>query len=146
LDRKDSYGFFLEPVDVSAVPDYLTVIKQPMDFSTMKKKLQKGQYKHLSEFQTDFELICNNAKTFNPPDSIYHKQAGKLLSVGLRMIEREYPNVSEDPDDDDAGPVSKRHQKSNDVHIALVNNISDNDEDRCVSTHTLPVRMAMTWG
>ncbi len=31
LKQKDTWGFFIEPVDTSAVPDYLNVIKYPMD-------------------------------------------------------------------------------------------------------------------
>ncbi len=31
IKAKDTWGFFIEPVDTSAVPDYLTVIKYPMD-------------------------------------------------------------------------------------------------------------------
>jgi hypothetical protein len=30
-NRKDAYGFFLEPVDQSVITDYSTVIKRPMD-------------------------------------------------------------------------------------------------------------------
>ena len=33
-------SWFTRPVDPSDVPDYYTIIKRPMDFSTIKKKLE----------------------------------------------------------------------------------------------------------
>ena len=51
VDSKDEYGFFLEPVDVRLVTDYLDVVKQPMDFGTMAKKLQAGEYTTYQQFR-----------------------------------------------------------------------------------------------
>ena len=51
LQSRDTYGFFMKPVDVALVPDYLDVIKQPMDLSTMKRKLTKREYTTIREFQ-----------------------------------------------------------------------------------------------
>jgi Bromodomain len=31
LCRRDAYGFFLEPVDLTIVTDYTSIIKEPMD-------------------------------------------------------------------------------------------------------------------
>ncbi|GFP87235.1 protease Do-like 7 [Phtheirospermum japonicum] len=39
LCLKDTYGVFSEPVDINELPDYFEVIKQPMDFGTVRKKL-----------------------------------------------------------------------------------------------------------
>ncbi|PHZ17055.1 Bromodomain-containing protein, partial [Rhizopus microsporus ATCC 52813] len=69
---------FLEPVDPNYVPDYLKVIKSPMDFSTMQKKLDSGQYKNVDDFRQDFNLIVSNAKLYNAIDTIYWKSADKL--------------------------------------------------------------------
>ncbi|KAJ3299462.1 Bromodomain-containing protein 9 [Borealophlyctis nickersoniae] len=96
LKQKDHYGFFLEPVDTSAVPDYLSVISHPMDLGTMGKKVQRQAYKSCEEFQADFELVISNAKTFNPPDNVYYKAAEKLGDYGLKLIMREGMNVGSD--------------------------------------------------
>ena len=48
--RKDDYAFFLHPVDVSQVPDYMTIVKRPMDFGTVTSKVAKGKYRSLEEF------------------------------------------------------------------------------------------------
>ncbi|KAJ1936533.1 hypothetical protein GGF37_005571, partial [Kickxella alabastrina] len=38
IRKRDSYGFFLEPVDTSVITDYRNVIKHPMDLGTMQRK------------------------------------------------------------------------------------------------------------
>ncbi|KAK9701148.1 hypothetical protein K7432_011849 [Basidiobolus ranarum] len=91
--KKDAYGFFLEPVDTSVVTDYRDVIKNPMDFGTIGKKIEKKFYRSLDEFKSDFELVCNNAKTYNGPETMYYKNAHKIWQYGLRAIEKERPNV-----------------------------------------------------
>ncbi|KAH9819205.1 hypothetical protein DFH28DRAFT_887003 [Melampsora americana] len=59
---------FYEPVDPVklGVPDYLTIIKKPMDLSTIKQKLDRGEYKAGAAFAADFRLMLNNCFTFNP--------------------------------------------------------------------------------
>ena len=48
--RKDDYAFFLQPVDLAAVPNYTDVIARPMDLGTMTTKVEKGKYRSLEEF------------------------------------------------------------------------------------------------
>ncbi|KAF7723168.1 hypothetical protein EC973_002303 [Apophysomyces ossiformis] len=96
LEKRDAYGFFLEPVDTKIVRDYLTVIKSPMDFSTMRRKLESGQYHHMEQFRDDFLLIMTNAKTYNAPDTIYWKSADKLQRYGVKAIERAEKTVGYD--------------------------------------------------
>ncbi|EGG12926.1 uncharacterized protein MELLADRAFT_46486, partial [Melampsora larici-populina 98AG31] len=59
---------FYEPVDPVklGVPEYLTIIKKPMDLSTIKQKLDRGEYKAGAAFAADFRLMLNNCFTFNP--------------------------------------------------------------------------------
>lgn len=74
LQKKDTYGVYAEPVDLDELPDYHAVIKQPMDFATVRKKLAKGTYLTLEQFESDVILICTNAMQYNAPDTIYYKQ------------------------------------------------------------------------
>lgn len=59
---------FYEPVDPVklGVPEYLTIIKKPMDLSTIKQKLDRGDYQSGAAFAADFRLMLNNCFTFNP--------------------------------------------------------------------------------
>ncbi|KAI8050928.1 hypothetical protein BDF22DRAFT_694042 [Syncephalis plumigaleata] len=64
-------GPFLVPVDPVAlnIPTYFTVVKSPMDLSTIKRKLDNGEYKTVKAFDADVRLIISNCLLFNPPDS-----------------------------------------------------------------------------
>ncbi|CAO3694188.1 unnamed protein product [Rhizopus stolonifer] len=88
LQKRDTYGFFLEPVDPNFVPDYLKVIKSPMDFSTMNQKLNNESYKTVDDFRQDFNLIVGNTKIYNAIDTIYWKSADKLYEVGSKLLDK----------------------------------------------------------
>ncbi|PRP85248.1 bromodomain-containing protein 9 [Planoprotostelium fungivorum] len=87
LIRKDTMGFFFEPVSIAIAPDYYQVITRPMDFTTMKNKLSAGKYSTLDELKEDFVLLCNNCMTYNRPETLYNKEAKKLMGYGVSMIE-----------------------------------------------------------
>ncbi|ORY70545.1 Bromodomain-containing protein, partial [Neocallimastix californiae] len=78
IKKKDDYGVFLVPVDTNIVTDYALIIKNPMDFGTMQKKIDTKKYKSISEFQNDFELVIKNAKIYNAPETIYYRSAEKI--------------------------------------------------------------------
>ncbi|KAI8334582.1 hypothetical protein BC941DRAFT_472515 [Chlamydoabsidia padenii] len=95
LSKRDDYGFFLEPVNTKLVRDYLTVIKRPMDFSTLRRKIENDSYSTMDDFRKDFLLIVQNAKLYNAPDTIYWKSADKLESYGIKAIDRAEKLVQE---------------------------------------------------
>lgn len=66
LQRDRRYAMFAKPVDASEVPDYHSVIAQPMDLETMMVKVDLHQYHSVAEFLRDVDLICSNALEYNP--------------------------------------------------------------------------------
>lgn len=60
LQRKDANQFFALPVDDQFAPGYSEIIKEPMDFSTMRMKLTSGKYPTLPSFKADFELVTSD--------------------------------------------------------------------------------------
>uniref|UniRef100_A0A8C8A246 Bromodomain containing 7 n=1 Tax=Oryzias sinensis TaxID=183150 RepID=A0A8C8A246_9TELE len=89
LQRKDPSAFFSFPVTDLIAPGYSSIIKRPMDFSTMKEKVKKGCFRSLDELKTDFKLMCDNAMIYNKPETIYHKAARKLLHSGMKILSQE---------------------------------------------------------
>lgn len=81
LVLKDTSSTFLEPVDITEVPDYTNVIKKPMDLGTMREKAQAGVYESIEDLETDFTLMIKNCLLFNVKESFYHK-------IGLKMKEQ----------------------------------------------------------
>ena len=58
------------------VPDYSEYVQQPMDFSSMRDKLEK--YCSVAEFTRDFELVMANCLSYNDSDTVYYKAAVQL--------------------------------------------------------------------
>ncbi|XP_073039657.1 uncharacterized protein [Primulina eburnea] len=86
IQRKDIYGVFAEPVDPEELPDYHGVIKNPMDFGTVRNKLSNGLYTTLEQIESDVCLICSNAMQYNAPDTIYYKQARGMHELAKRKF------------------------------------------------------------
>jgi hypothetical protein len=62
---------FTKPVDVQEVPDYLSIIKQPMDLETMMTKIDLHRYVCAQDFLDDVDLLCRNALEYNPDRFVY---------------------------------------------------------------------------
>ncbi|XP_054958047.1 bromodomain-containing protein 9 isoform X12 [Pan paniscus] len=86
---RDLHGFFAFPVTDAIAPGYSMIIKHPMDFGTMKDKIVANEYKSVTEFKADFKLMCDNAMTYNRPDTVYYKLAKKVLHAGFKMMSKQ---------------------------------------------------------
>ena len=60
------------------VPDYLNVVKHPMDLSTMRQKAQAHQYQTVEQFASDFDLMVDNCLIYNHRDTVFYRAAIKL--------------------------------------------------------------------
>uniref|UniRef100_A0A3Q2TQ55 ATPase family AAA domain-containing protein 2 n=1 Tax=Fundulus heteroclitus TaxID=8078 RepID=A0A3Q2TQ55_FUNHE len=60
------FSIFSKPVDIEEVSDYLEVIRQPMDLSTVMTKIDTHRYLTAKDFLVDIDLICSNALEYNP--------------------------------------------------------------------------------
>ncbi|PIN23324.1 hypothetical protein CDL12_03958 [Handroanthus impetiginosus] len=100
LQKKDTYGVFSEPVDPDELPDYFDIIEQPMDFGTVRKKLDGGAYKHLEELEADVFLICSNAMRYNAPDTVYYRQARTIQD----LAQRDFKNLKIEGDNGEPQP------------------------------------------
>ncbi|EDV99112.1 GH13677 [Drosophila grimshawi] len=89
LEKRDPHQFFAWPVTDDIAPGYSSIISKPMDFSTMRQKIDDHEYAALSEFSDDFRLMCENAIRYNHVDTVYHKAAKRLLQMGLKQLQPE---------------------------------------------------------
>ena len=55
------------------MPDYYDVITRPMDFGTIKYKLNMGNYSCDEEFMSDVCLIFDNCNTYNDSEAEVYK-------------------------------------------------------------------------
>ena len=83
---KGAYLFHkpVDPVELG-IPDYFEIIKNPMDFSTIKKKLSNNLYTNFKQFTEDIALTFDNCYTYNGTNS----------SVGLActLVKNEYQKL-----------------------------------------------------
>ncbi|XP_040843508.1 bromodomain-containing protein 1 [Ochotona curzoniae] len=96
LQEKDPARIFAQPVSLKEVPDYLDHIKHPMDFATMRKRLEAQGYKNLHEFEEDFNLIVDNCMKYNAKDTVFYRAAVRLRDQGgavLRQARREVDSI-----------------------------------------------------
>ena len=71
----------VDPLELN-IPDYFNIIKNPMDFSTIKKKLNNFTYTNLKEFCADMDLVFENCYNYN----------GKQTTIGdaCTRVKNEY--------------------------------------------------------
>ncbi|XP_076469577.1 peregrin-like isoform X2 [Babylonia areolata] len=86
LQEKDADGIFADPVSLEEVPDYLEYVDKPMDFSTMRSKVDGHEYRSLEEFSSDFDLIVSNCMKYNDNHTMFYKAAVKLRDQGGAII------------------------------------------------------------
>ncbi|KAK9460836.1 uncharacterized protein V1516DRAFT_677792 [Lipomyces oligophaga] len=80
---------FLNRVNKRDAPNYFNVIKNPMDLSTVMKKLKLFQYRSKQEFVDDLMLIWNNCFEFNTDPNHYlrkHALAMKKKTLSLMPL------------------------------------------------------------
>ncbi|KAI3730274.1 hypothetical protein L1987_61443 [Smallanthus sonchifolius] len=105
LQKKDTHAVFSEPVDHVELPDYHEIIEQPMDFGTVRSKLDKGLYLNLEELEADVFLICSNAMQYNSSDTVFFRQARAIQE----LAKRDFENLRQEGDDGELQPkVVKR--------------------------------------
>ncbi|KAG8057401.1 hypothetical protein GUJ93_ZPchr0002g26321 [Zizania palustris] len=56
------------PVPEEEVPDYRSIVHNPMDIATVLQQVDSGQYLTRTSFMNDIDLIVSNAKTYNGSD------------------------------------------------------------------------------
>lgn len=109
---------FYHPVDPVAlnIPTYHSVIKKPMDLSTMQSKLKTGQYENAKEFEADMRLMFKNCYRFNiSGDPTY--LAGQSLEA---VFDEKWKQM---------GDYLAKHEPQHDQHSDSSDEDSDEEEE-----------------
>ncbi|XP_054712195.1 LOW QUALITY PROTEIN: protein polybromo-1-like [Uloborus diversus] len=93
-------------------PDYYKEIKQPMSLFKIRTKVKTKQYTSLVDVVDDMNLMFENARKYNRPDSKLFKDAVKLQKI-MQAKARELINLhmKDSESDDDEDRASKRKAK-----------------------------------
>lgn len=109
---------FHEPVDAVKLnlPDYYTIIKQPMDMGQIKRKLENHEYSCSQDCIDDFRLMFNNCITYNKPgedvvlmcqtmEKVFNQKVATMPAEEFEVLLG--PNKKALP----SGPATKRAKK-----------------------------------
>uniref|UniRef100_A0A914R5H1 Bromo domain-containing protein n=1 Tax=Parascaris equorum TaxID=6256 RepID=A0A914R5H1_PAREQ len=66
---------------VWSVPDYYTIIKNPMDMQTIKKKISENKYELRRQFLADIKQMLDNSRVYNGDNHVITETARKVLFV-----------------------------------------------------------------
>ena len=86
VHRQDEHDVFLDPVTEDIAPGYFSIIRQPMDLYSMRRRAASGYYKSWADVVRDFDLMFNNAMLYNPPDTSFYALAGSLKQVAREVV------------------------------------------------------------
>lgn len=84
------------PVSEEEVPDYRTIVHNPMDMAAVLQRVDSGQYFSQAAFLKDINLIVTNAKTYNGDDyngSRIVSRACELRDVVQGMLSQMDPSL-----------------------------------------------------
>uniref|UniRef100_A0A0E0B5B0 Bromo domain-containing protein n=1 Tax=Oryza glumipatula TaxID=40148 RepID=A0A0E0B5B0_9ORYZ len=90
------FNVFHFPVSEEEVPDYRSVVHNPMDMATVLQQVDSGQYLTRASFMKDIDLIVSNAKTYNGSDyngSRIVSRACELRDVVQGMLSQMDPSL-----------------------------------------------------
>ncbi|XP_056315780.1 bromodomain testis-specific protein isoform X1 [Danio aesculapii] len=128
---------FYKPVDAETLGllDYHEIIHQPMDMSTIKKKMEAREYMDALQFAADMRLMFSNCYKYNPPGHEVVSMARKLQDV----FEFRFSKIPDEPKN--ANPTSSQNRvkkerarspsssESSDSESSSPENSSDNEEE-----------------
>uniref|UniRef100_A0A3B3YBW4 Protein polybromo-1 n=1 Tax=Poecilia mexicana TaxID=48701 RepID=A0A3B3YBW4_9TELE len=97
-------------------PDYYQQIKQPISLQQIRAKMKNGEYDSVEQIDADLNLMFENAKRYNMPNSSIYKRAFRLQQI-MQAKKRELLRKEEEDGDSilssDAGSVKRKSHKKN---------------------------------
>ncbi|OCK84394.1 hypothetical protein K432DRAFT_422613 [Lepidopterella palustris CBS 459.81] len=140
-DGYDPSKLFQRKVNKRSLPDYYTVIKEPMALSMIKGKVGAKEYKSFSEFVRDFALVPHNAQVYNRQDSQAYVDAlevKKVLESELKKLADEkviteevatLPYLGEIPEQDDVLPEEEEEEEEEEDEEEEDDDVDESDDD-----------------
>ncbi|XP_042308174.1 bromodomain-containing protein 8 isoform X2 [Sceloporus undulatus] len=80
-------GPFLKAVSEKQAPGYKDVVKRPVDLSSIKRSLSKGQIQNMIQFQRDLMLMFQNAVMYNSSNHHIHRIAVEMQREVLEQLQ-----------------------------------------------------------
>ena len=116
--------------------DYPQVIKRPMDLTTIKKNLEKGQYANPGEVAADIRLVWSNCMTYNSDGSEYWNLArkfDKLFDDKFKKVKGAQAFAkAKDPTREEKTQLAQNVYKISSEQLGRIVRILDENCERCI--------------
>ncbi|XP_015202665.1 protein polybromo-1 isoform X5 [Lepisosteus oculatus] len=111
---------FLQLPSKKEYPDYFHQIKQPISLHQIRNKMRNNEYESVDQIDADLNLMFENAKRYNLPNSAIYKRVMKLQQI-LQLKRKELSRREEAEDGDsmlssatsDTGSAKRKSMKKN---------------------------------
>ncbi|KZC06179.1 Bromodomain adjacent to zinc finger domain protein 1A [Dufourea novaeangliae] len=115
--HRDSWPF-LSPVTKDEVPDYHEIISNPMDFGTIKYKLNNGEYETPEQFFSDCHLVFANCQAYNEEHSAVYNYVYRAGMRLLKYIEKRCRELGFNYDEEVARPPDAKKPRLDETDVA----------------------------
>lgn len=104
---------FAQPVDPvrDNCPNYFDLVKQPMDLGTIRQKILSGQYKSVTQWKNDVELVWSNSYLYNSKSSLLGLITKEMQDQFHKMTEA----LSDSSDQDWMNQLNIYHKDFNEL-------------------------------
>lgn len=140
-EGEDPSKLFQRKVNKRVLPDYYSVIKEPMALSTIKANIHSKVYKNFEGYVRDFALVSHNAQVYNRPDSgayqdaliikdVLEEELAKLVKDNVITAEQaKLPFLGEIPTQEDIIMEEVEEEDDADPEASDVEEEEDEDDD-----------------
>jgi len=87
-DNRQLAQIFIRLPGQKQLPLYYQIIKEPIDFQRIRRKIDTYRYSNLEQFHSDIKLLVENAQTFNCETSIIYSDSILLEKVYQNLCEQ----------------------------------------------------------
>ncbi|KAI5170018.1 hypothetical protein PAEPH01_1179 [Pancytospora epiphaga] len=86
---------FHRPVPLKKFPNYALIVKNPIDFSTIRGKIRTFVYKQFSDYIADFKLMLSNCILYNGPTHSLTEIAESICAQVVEFAEQNAGQIHE---------------------------------------------------
>lgn len=87
-DDRQLAQIFIRLPSQKQLPLYYRIIKEPIDFQRIRRKIDTYRYTSLDEFDFDMKLLVKNAQTFNCETSVIYADSILLYKIYQNLCEQ----------------------------------------------------------
>lgn len=91
-------SLFLNLPPRDELPDYYDFTKLPLAIDIIEDKINGGEYSSITEIESDFKRMVQNAKDYNNPNSEIYEDAERIRKLVYNYMKTHNPEYKENPE------------------------------------------------